>query len=202
MAHNDLGQILQQRARRDDAASAGALLGEAAAHYRTALSLNPTFAEAHNNLGSVLLDLGAFDEARAEYLEARRLEPDIPMIRDNLSLVARRKGYALEAAGRVQDAVAAYGEALEIDPNDCEAHGLLADALAGEQAFADAIPHYQYFVRARPRDANGWTGLAIALASTGNGPGALAAFETAVRLDPHNPQFRENLSRARAARRP
>jgi tetratricopeptide (TPR) repeat protein len=200
MCHNNLGELLMARSRTSAPDPTHAILDEALDHFRMALSLNPNFAEAHNNRGSALLELDRFADAAAEYREAQRLKPDIAMIRENLGLVERKRGFALQAAGRLDEALAAYGEALAIDPNDSEAHGLVADVLAGEQKFADAIPHYQQFVAAHPHDGNGWTGLGVALIATGDRTAAIAAFERAVATDPNNPQFKANLARARTPR--
>ena len=58
-------------------------------------------------------------------------------------------------------------------------HGLLADALASQEAFEKAIPHYRAFVKARPQDVNAWTGLGVASALTGRNDDAVAAFRAA-----------------------
>ena len=196
MAENNLGQLLQERARVGAESVAPGLLASAVSLYEQALRLNPSFAEAHNNLGSALLDLGRFDAAAAEYREAQRLKPDVPLIRANLGLVARKKGFALAAVGRADEAIASFDEALEIDDRDAEAHGLLADALAGKRAFGAAVPHYREFLGAHPHDANGLTGLGISLASLGDVNGAILAFRGALEADPGNPQRRQNLARA------
>jgi len=49
---------------------------EALASYRRAVQLAPDYAEAHNDLAVVLLDLGQTREAVACYREALRLKPD------------------------------------------------------------------------------------------------------------------------------
>ncbi len=46
------------------------------AAYRTALALKPDYAEAHNNLGNALKDLGRLEEAVATYHKALALKPD------------------------------------------------------------------------------------------------------------------------------
>jgi protein O-mannosyl-transferase len=196
LAENNLGQLLHERARISAESLAPGLLASAVSLYERALRLNPSFAEAHNNLGSALLDLGRFDTAAAEYREAQRLKPDVPLIRANLGLVARKKGFALAAMGRADEAIASFADALEIDDGDAEAHGLLADALAGKRAFGAAVPHYREFLGAHPHDANGWTGLGISLASLGDVNGAILAFRGALAADPGNPQRRQNLARA------
>jgi Flp pilus assembly protein TadD len=50
---------------------------------RRALQINPDYAEAHNNLGSVLMEEGRSTEALQHYEEALRLKPDYADARQN-----------------------------------------------------------------------------------------------------------------------
>ncbi len=54
------------------------------ASYRRALEIKPDFAEAHNNLGIVLQDLGRSDEAAESYRRALEIKPDFVEARTNL----------------------------------------------------------------------------------------------------------------------
>ena len=166
MVRNNLGELLRKRAgvvnpdRR--------LLEEAESQFREALRLRPDdFPQAHNNLGTTLLALDRFDDAVVEYRKALRFRPNDSIIQGNLSLTLTKKANTLQMAGRLDEAIAACREALRITPEFVEAHGLLADALASQEAFEKAIPHYRAFVKARPRDVNAWTGLGVASALTG-----------------------------------
>ena len=49
-----------------------------------ALRLNPGSAEAHNNLGLVLLASGKPDESAAHFSTALRLKPDLAVAQENL----------------------------------------------------------------------------------------------------------------------
>ena len=68
-------------------------LDESAREYREALRIDPGYANAHNNLGNVLLAQQRFDEAIREFAEVVRLQPDSAAARKNLAA-------ALEVAGR------------------------------------------------------------------------------------------------------
>jgi Flp pilus assembly protein TadD len=50
---------------------------DAAANYREAVRLNPSFAHAHYNLGMALLRLNDSKSAQAEFAEANRLDPSL-----------------------------------------------------------------------------------------------------------------------------
>ncbi len=69
-------------------------LEEAAASYRQALRLKPDYAEAHNNLGVVLKELGQLDEAVASYQQALRLKPDYAQAHNNLGIALHGAGAA------------------------------------------------------------------------------------------------------------
>ena len=78
------------------------------ASYARALAINPNYAEAHNNLGSVLKDQGKFDEAAAHYDQAILLRPDH----------AEAHYYRTDLKTfRAGDADLAVLEALAADPN-------------------------------------------------------------------------------------
>ena len=62
---SNLGQFLLERLE----------LEEALAHCQEAVLLSPAFAEAQNNLGNVLRELGRLDEAKTCYAEALRYAP-------------------------------------------------------------------------------------------------------------------------------
>ena len=92
---------------------------EAAALLRRATEAAPTYAEAHNSLGILLLETGQTAEARAALERAVALRPDYANAHTNL-------GNALSAAGMGEEAAAAYRKAIALDPYDLQAHHRLA----------------------------------------------------------------------------
>lgn len=82
--HNDRGVMLFHRRE----------LAAAEAEFRKALDIRPDFAEACNNLGLTLSDLGKKDEAVAAFRKAIELSPDAPEAYNNLGCLYRiRKDY-------------------------------------------------------------------------------------------------------------
>lgn len=76
---------------------------------REALTADLYHGPAHNNLGVLYLKHGKLYEASEEFEWAKKLMPGHPDPRMNLALT-------LERAGRTDDALAAYGSALEVYP--------------------------------------------------------------------------------------
>jgi Flp pilus assembly protein TadD len=84
---------------------------EAEARFKRALDADVTFGPAHNNLGTVYLHENNLYLAAWEFQYASKLMPYQPEPRSNL-------GLALEAAGKLDDAVDSYDEALKIEPDN------------------------------------------------------------------------------------
>ena len=55
--------------------------------YRKAIQLNPHLAEAHSNLGNILIDLGKLKEAELSYRKAIEIKPDFAKAYYSLSLI-------------------------------------------------------------------------------------------------------------------
>ena len=99
--------------------------------YREAIRLNPSYADAHYNLGLLLLRRGEAAEGRRELELALRLEPRHLPALVTLSNVARGEGDARRA-------VALARRAVEAGPSSAGAHLVLGEALAasGDRAGA------------------------------------------------------------------
>jgi Flp pilus assembly protein TadD len=112
-----------------------------------ALTLDPRYADAHNNLGQLLYRQGDWAGAITRYQEAIALQPAIPIYHYNL-------GLARERAGEYVGAVAAYQTALTLDPVYVQAlnnlaftylqMGQLAEALTTVQQGLELDPHAPY----------------------------------------------------------
>ena len=79
---------------------------EALAAYRQAVRLRPDSAEAHNDLGAVLYDVGERDAAVQEYQRALRLQPEFAEAHNNLGVAALSAGQIVAAVGEYRQAVA------------------------------------------------------------------------------------------------
>src|SRR5262249_53339066 len=88
-----------------------------------ALRIQPTYAEALQNLGVLLVWHGDFNEANDYLLQAISVKPAV-------TEVYSRLGFALDLQGRTKDAVACYREAVRLRPDDAKASNDLAWILA------------------------------------------------------------------------
>jgi len=167
---------------------AGRLL-QAQAAYRQILTINPAHADAHNNLGNTLCDLGRPAEAEASYREALRLRPNYPEAHYNL-------GNVLYALGRPAEAEASYREALRLRPNLPEAHYNLGNTLYDLGRPAEAEASYREALRLRPNDPEAYNNLGNALRDLGRPAEAEASYREALRLRPNYPEAHNNLGSA------
>jgi tetratricopeptide (TPR) repeat protein len=184
LAHVNLGNALLEIPGR---------IPDAISEYQRALSIYPNYADAHNNLGAILLQSGRTTEAIAEYQAAVRLDPDYPDAHSNLgSALSRLPGRLMEATaeletavrldpenarrraalgnvllqtpGRLSEAIGQLETAVKIDPELIDAHYALAIALAQIPArLPDAVTEFQTVLRSRPGDAGCHYQLGVAL---------------------------------------
>jgi tetratricopeptide (TPR) repeat protein len=205
MAHINAGMVSYQAGR----------AGDAVAHFRQAIRIDPRDADAHDNLGMALAALGRIEEAMAAAAEALRLDPADAGTHNNLgNLLARQSrldeaiaaygeavrlkpgypdarsnlGNALALQGRAEEAIVQYRAALRLDPGFAEAHYNLAVVLAGRNELSEALAHYDAAARARPGYAEAHQGAADTLAALGRNEEAAARHRTALRLRSANQQ--------------
>ena len=201
LAHNNLGKLLFERGRVDEAVAhfqqalalrpnaadvhanlASALLEqgqveEAIAHCQQALKTQPDSAPAHNNLGNALFRKGRVNEAIAQFQRAAELQPDLASAHHNL-------GGALLQAGRVDEAIAQLQRALELQPSLAGAHMGLGNALLGKGQVTEALAHLQRAVELQPGLADAHYNLGNALFQRGQVDEAIAHFQQALAIQP------------------
>ncbi|HEY7292229.1 MAG TPA: tetratricopeptide repeat protein [Vicinamibacterales bacterium] len=91
-------------------------------HFQRSLSLKPTSAPAHYNLGTALTLAHRLDDAATEYREAIRIDPGYANAHNNL-------GNVLLAQGKVDDAIREFREVVRLQPDSPTAKANLAAAL-------------------------------------------------------------------------
>jgi protein O-mannosyl-transferase len=186
LAHLNLGNaLLQIPGRRTDAIS----------EYRRTLEIYPNYAEAHNNLGAILLSSDRASEAVAEYQAAVRLDPDYADAHSNLgSALARIPGRLSEAADELETGV-------RLDPENARRRAALGYVLLQMPGRVfDAIGQLETAVKIDPELTDAHYQLGVALSRIpGKRAEAIQEIETAARLRPA-PELQELLKRLRSDR--
>jgi tetratricopeptide (TPR) repeat protein len=180
VAHNNLGAHHSDR--KDYA--------RAMEHIREALRINAFFAEAHYNLGNVLVRTGRVAESVEHFRAALHGKPDMAMAHNNL-------GLALASLGRMAEAGDALSRALALQPDSPEALYNLGYLryLEGRPAEAERL-----FLRSLARNPSSFEAhnvLGIVYAQQGRVDDAVRHFETALSLNPADQFTRQNLEKAR-----
>jgi protein O-mannosyl-transferase len=120
--HYDLGSAFVQMNLADALARKG-LSDEAMVHYQAAIELQPYYANAYYNRGSVLLAKGRIDEAIADLEKTLQIQPNDADAHTGLGNAFLRKG-------SLQEAIAHYKEASVLAPEDPHSRNNIAWVLA------------------------------------------------------------------------
>lgn len=208
--------------------AARGLKAQAAAQLERAIRIQPRFAAAYDNLGTVLLSEGRADRALAAYDRSIALDPKLvdPLV---------HSGLMLEQLGRAGEAERRLRAALALDRTRVDARVDLGNALFDEGRLDEAMKQYQIALRQAPLSAQAdndigtiwfqrgdyarsavWYRRALAagrdsddtrlnlgnaLALLGRLPDAAEQYRAALRLDPADGQARQNLAKVEAALR-
>jgi tetratricopeptide (TPR) repeat protein len=119
---------------------------EAAKAYRCALALEPDFADAHCNLGTIQYNRGERDEARRHYAAALLADPGHSEANFNFASL-------LEEEGRHETALRHYKRALDTDPFFAEARLSLALLYEKLELPRSAREHWRRYLHQAPQGA-------------------------------------------------
>lgn len=170
VADNDLGELLAQRGR----------LEEAAEHFASALEINPRFAHARHNMGMMLVQRGKLDEAIQEFSKAVEIDPRFADAYNKL-------GAALASKGRLDEAAADFAKAIEIDPTYASAHANLGSLYEQQGKIDEAVASYSTalrFMSDSTMSAQTHFRLGKLLANTGKRREAIEHYRESLKLKP------------------
>lgn len=166
---------------------------------------------AYANLGILLKDRAAYEEAEACFRKALELKPTCAATHSNLGNLLRTLGRAREALGslteaariepgmaeahnnlggtwrdlgRIDDAIASFRTAIRCDGRLVTAHIGLGTCLRLAGRVDEAVDSYRRALDIRPTDAGAHCALATALWDQGRLDEAVAAYRTALAHDP------------------
>lgn len=201
VAHNNLGKVLLEMNRTD----------EAIAHYRTALDLNEGFREASYNLGVAYLRKGEVDKSITLFNRAILLDPDDWEAYLSLGVLYLDKGRLDEAAealskslrissdnphayfnmgnlyhrkGDLEGAVMWYTKAIQTAPGYTEAHYNLGVMLVEKKMLKNAVAEFSKVIALNPLHKAAHYNLGKALSELNRVDEAIAQYESVLRIDP------------------
>ncbi|MFM9266345.1 tetratricopeptide repeat protein [Tychonema sp. BBK16] len=166
---------------------------EAVAAFRKATELNADHFGSYCGLGQSLVKLGRLDEAIAAYRQASIVNPEIDWIHGCIAdILQQRRELDL------QEAIASYRRALQLNPNDVQAYRNLlniqpdnfevyldlGNALAKQGDWRGAINTYQRAIKLNSQEALVHNLLGEALEQLGDLEAAVVSYRRAIELHP------------------
>jgi tetratricopeptide (TPR) repeat protein len=144
VSHNNLANRLAETAP-----------GEALLLYKTALKIDPDYADARSNVARLLARYGQTAEAIKHCRKAIQLRPKSAQPRLNLA--------NLLAESQPDEAIRNYRQALAVKPDFAEAHFHLANTLVLSGRISEGVAHLQEALRLQPEWPEARKNLAILL---------------------------------------
>jgi tetratricopeptide (TPR) repeat protein len=157
---------------------------DALAAFDQALALKPDLAEAHQGRGVALGVLERPGEALASLDAALALAPT--------ALAFSYRGNVLCALGRLDAALESHDRAVELDAANHEIHHNRGFTLQAMLRPADAVASFGSALRLKPDSPGTLNTLGNSLQEIGDYPGALAAYDRAIALNPDDADARMN----------
>jgi tetratricopeptide (TPR) repeat protein len=142
-----------------------------------AIEIKPDFAEAHNNLGNILKNLGKIDAAEASYRRAIELKPDFAEAHNNI-------GNLFHDLGKLEYAEKSYREAISIFPEYYEAINNLGANLRDLGKLNEAELLCRKAITLNPKYSMAYRNLGIILFTNGDITSAIDIVEKGFEINP------------------
>jgi tetratricopeptide (TPR) repeat protein len=166
-------------------------LDEAEQYIRKALDMNPAYADAWSELGSVFEARKDLAQALVCYEKALALQPGLTYAQVNAA-------HAAELTGESAKAERYYREALKSDPKNADAANGLGLMRAKQAHFDEAKQLFQQAIEDRPDFGSAINNLGVLYLNTGHVDDAVAAFEYGLKVAPDEDILYLNLGRVYA----
>jgi tetratricopeptide (TPR) repeat protein len=162
-------------------------LAEAEAIYRRILDSEPRHADSLHAMGLIALAVNQPQIAEDFIRRAIAINGKVAAYHNNLALVYNQ-------LGRQNEAVASFGQAIRLDPNNPETHNNLGVVLDGLEKSERALACYNHALALKPDYTSAWYNKGNALLKRGDLAGASACFEKALDLRPGYVEAWNNLA--------
>jgi tetratricopeptide (TPR) repeat protein len=150
--------------------------------------------EAHELLAESYESQGKWDDAAKEYRAIIAHNPDFPGIHFRLGRLLLSKPNP--APSIVGDAKREFQQELAVDPSNAGAEYVLGELARQNQEWDDAAAHFSRATKLNSGFAEAFLGLGATLISEKHYADAISPLETAIKLQPMNPDAHYNLATA------
>ena len=181
LAYNNLGLFYQGQGN----------IKKAITLFEKSIQAEPKYFSAYNNLGVAVESIGNARRAIALYKIAIMLKPDFTAPYINLAFI-------LLHTGEIEHAISYSQKALLLDPEIAEAYIVKGDAYKKKVLPTKSIQMYQKALQINAKSTLAHSRIADAYLQTNQLKKAIFHLEAAVRLDPLDKNFRDNLNQARS----
>ncbi len=177
---------------------------EAIRCFEQAIHLYPDQIRAHYGLGNALIRKGDVKKGAEQIRKYQALKPYLNMV-SQLEIAVRRtpknpeRWYQLGRLhtqyGRFEKAIVPLQRSIELNPNDWKVFNILSVCYMRLNRLREMEKTCEAAVRFAPNEANAHNSLGMSYFLQKKYYEAMNSFETTIRLDEDNPEFRENLAR-------
>jgi Flp pilus assembly protein TadD len=136
-------------------------------------------------------------EAVLAFLEAVRLDPDLPEAHFRLGLGYESLGKQEEAEAEYKKAVEGYKKYLDEHGDDAEAHYALGQTYANLGQYSEAIREYKSATKLKEDDPDMFYDLGVAYTKLAQYDAAAAAFSKSLEIDPDYYRAQDGLDEAK-----
>jgi Tfp pilus assembly protein PilF len=151
-----------------------------------AIAASPDNYYAHYMLGKALYEDNLFEDALANYVRVRQLNPRFADVYVNMGIIYAKQG-------KLSEAINDFTTALSLKPGSKYVHYNIAVALQAQGRVDEAMMHYFEVLRLDPENVGGHYNLGVALMGLKRWDEAISHFSEVVRLKPESVDARRNL---------
>jgi tetratricopeptide (TPR) repeat protein len=144
------------------------------------------------NKGRKLIDKEKYDEAIKVLNESISLSPD-----NYLAFFWRGRAY--EAVEEYDKAIGDYTEAIRLDPSDKDSYYCRGGSYLSNEEYEKAISDFNEYIATNHTNANAFNLRGNAYHASGDYSSAIKDYNKAIKLEPENEVFKENLQGSQAA---
>ncbi len=166
---------------------------EAVELQKRAVNEHPKWGLMHRNMASALLQQQKLSEAKQEYLEAIRLDPNDSEAEFNYALLLSHYEVTSE---KLEEAASRFRNCITRQPNFVEAHFCYGNCMYGLNRMEEAATAYQRALQLNPNHARAANNLASIFSNQGKHVEAVALYQRAIKADSNYLEAAQNLAEA------